>query len=75
MPIAEAIMWRHWPPFEPVGVLNFQFILTKGILNGCKLLAVLEMPLILMSIKILLVIPVTNSTYHYETEVIVVSAE
>ena len=48
-------------------------LLIKGNLYGCKLLAVLERPLILMTIKILLVIPVTNSTY--ETEVLVVSAE
>ena len=40
---------------------------------GCKLLTVLERPYILMVIKILLVIPVTNATY--ETEVLVVSAE
>ena len=65
-------MWLLLPPFEPVSVLNFQFVLIKGILYGCKLLAVLEMPLILMAIKILLVIPVTNATC--ETKVLVVSA-
>ena len=65
-------MWLQSPPFEPVFVLNFQIVLTKGILYSCKLLAVLEWPLILMAIKILLVIPVTNATY--ETEVLVVSA-
>ena len=49
-------MWLQSLPFEPVFVSNFQFVLTKGILYGCKLLAVLEWPLILMVIEILLVI-------------------
>ena len=66
-------MWLQLPPFEPILVLNFQFGHIKGILYGCQLLAVLEWPLVLMVIKILLVIPVTNSTD--ETEVLVVSAE
>ena len=35
-------MWLQLPPFEPVLVLNSQFVLIKGILCGCKLLAVLE---------------------------------
>ena len=50
-------MWLQSPLFEPVLVLNFRFVFAKGILYGCKLLAVLEWPLILMAIKILLVIP------------------
>ena len=65
-------MWLQSPPFEPVLVLNFS-ICAQGILYGCKLLVMLERPLILMAIKILLVIPVTNATYV--TEVLVVSAE
>ena len=66
-------MWLQLSSFEPVLIINFQFVLSKAILYGCKLLAVLEIPLILMVIKILLVIPVTNATY--ETEVLVASAE
>ena len=45
-------MWLQLLPFEPVLVLNFQFVHIKGILYGCKLLAVLEWPLVLMAIKI-----------------------
>ena len=51
-------MWLQLPPFEPVLVSNSQFVLIKGTLYGCKLLAVLERPLNFMAIKSLLVIPV-----------------
>ena len=71
--LTERVIKLQLPPFDTVSVLNFKLLLIKGILYGCKLLAVLEMPLIFMAIKVPLVIPVTNATY--ETEVLVVSTE